>query len=79
MSKKFVVTCDLHYPAITVSMNEMKETMMKNVSFVLLRFHGINERISKKNYEELVVFYFSFIQNCDIQKLPEPHNSVHEL
>ncbi|XP_075955493.1 N-fatty-acyl-amino acid synthase/hydrolase PM20D1.2 [Anarhichas minor] len=43
------------------------------------RFHGINERISKKNYEELVVFYFSLIQNCDIQKLPEPHSSIHEL
>lgn len=43
------------------------------------RFHGINERISKKNYEELVVFYFSLIQNCDIQKLPDPHSSVHEL
>ncbi|KAM4610680.1 N-fatty-acyl-amino acid synthase/hydrolase PM20D1.2-like [Polymixia lowei] len=43
------------------------------------RFHGINERISKKNYEELVVFYFNLIQNCDIQKLPDPHSSVHEL
>ncbi|KAF1390194.1 hypothetical protein PFLUV_G00055560 [Perca fluviatilis] len=43
------------------------------------RFHGINERISKKNYEELIEFYFSLIQNCDIQKLPEPHSSVHEL
>ncbi|XP_068604549.1 N-fatty-acyl-amino acid synthase/hydrolase PM20D1.2 [Brachionichthys hirsutus] len=43
------------------------------------RFHGINERISKKNYEELVSFYFSLIQNCDIQKLPDPHSSAHEL
>ncbi|XP_008277403.1 N-fatty-acyl-amino acid synthase/hydrolase PM20D1.2 [Stegastes partitus] len=43
------------------------------------RFHGINERISKKNYEEFVVFYFNLIQNCDIRKLPEPHSSVHEL
>ncbi|XP_038577961.1 N-fatty-acyl-amino acid synthase/hydrolase PM20D1.2-like [Micropterus salmoides] len=43
------------------------------------RFHGINERISKKNYEELVVFYFTLIQNSDIQKLPEPHSPVHEL
>uniref|UniRef100_A0A7N8XIX7 Peptidase M20 domain containing 1, tandem duplicate 1 n=1 Tax=Mastacembelus armatus TaxID=205130 RepID=A0A7N8XIX7_9TELE len=43
------------------------------------RFHGINERISIKNYEEIVAFYFSLIQNCDIQKLPEPHSSVHEL
>ncbi|XP_077371370.1 N-fatty-acyl-amino acid synthase/hydrolase PM20D1.2 [Festucalex cinctus] len=43
------------------------------------RFHGINERISRKNYEELVVFYSRLIQNCDIGKLPEPHTSVHEL
>ncbi|XP_027876762.1 N-fatty-acyl-amino acid synthase/hydrolase PM20D1.2 isoform X1 [Xiphophorus couchianus] len=43
------------------------------------RFHGINERISKKNYEELVVFYFNLFQNCDIQKLPESHTSIHEL
>uniref|UniRef100_A0A667ZJW9 Peptidase M20 domain containing 1, tandem duplicate 1 n=1 Tax=Myripristis murdjan TaxID=586833 RepID=A0A667ZJW9_9TELE len=43
------------------------------------RFHGINERISKKNYEELVVFYFHLIQNCDTEKLPDPHSSVHEL
>lgn len=43
------------------------------------RFHGINERISKKNYEELLMFYFNLIQNCDIQRLPEPHSSAHEL
>lgn len=43
------------------------------------RFHGINERISKKNYEELVMFYFSLIQNCDIQKLPVSHTTNHEL
>lgn len=43
------------------------------------RFHGINERISKTNFEELVRFYFRLIQNCDIKKLPEPHASVHEL
>lgn len=44
-----------------------------------LRFHGINERISKKNYEELVQFYFILIQNCDTRKLPEPHSAAHEL
>ncbi|XP_061840724.1 N-fatty-acyl-amino acid synthase/hydrolase PM20D1.2 isoform X1 [Nerophis lumbriciformis] len=43
------------------------------------RFHGINERISRKNYEELILFYSRLIQNCDIQKLPEPHSSLHEL
>nr|XP_057907219.1 N-fatty-acyl-amino acid synthase/hydrolase PM20D1.2-like [Doryrhamphus excisus] len=43
------------------------------------RFHGINERISRKNYEELILFYSRLIQNCDIQKLPEPHTTLHEL
>uniref|UniRef100_A0A4W5PR23 Peptidase M20 domain containing 1 n=1 Tax=Hucho hucho TaxID=62062 RepID=A0A4W5PR23_9TELE len=43
------------------------------------RFHGINERISKENYEELVVFYFNLIQNCDIKELPSPHSAGHEL
>ncbi|XP_024149730.1 N-fatty-acyl-amino acid synthase/hydrolase PM20D1.2 isoform X2 [Oryzias melastigma] len=43
------------------------------------RFHGINERISKKNYEEMIQFYFRLIQNCDTKKLPEPHSSLHEL
>lgn len=49
------------------------------MTFSPLRFHGINERISKKNYEELVLFYFRLIQNCDVAKLPEPHSSAHEL
>ncbi|KAM9830932.1 N-fatty-acyl-amino acid synthase/hydrolase PM20D1.2-like isoform 2-T12 [Syngnathus typhle] len=43
------------------------------------RFHGIDERISHKNYEELVVFYSRLIQNADIGELPEPHASSHEL
>lgn len=44
-----------------------------------LRFHGINERISKNNYEELIQFYFNLIQNCDTRQLPEPHSAAHEL
>ncbi|XP_017540116.1 N-fatty-acyl-amino acid synthase/hydrolase PM20D1.2 [Pygocentrus nattereri] len=43
------------------------------------RFHGINERMSPKNYEELVAFYFQLFQNCDIRNLPTPHESQHEL
>lgn len=43
------------------------------------RFHGINERISKENYEGLIQFYFNIFQNCDIKKLPDSHTSVHEL
>uniref|UniRef100_A0A8C2KKC1 Peptidase M20 domain containing 1, tandem duplicate 2 n=1 Tax=Cyprinus carpio TaxID=7962 RepID=A0A8C2KKC1_CYPCA len=34
------------------------------------RFHGVNERISIQNYEEIVLFYFQLIQNNDIKKLP---------
>uniref|UniRef100_A0A3Q1BNP1 Peptidase M20 dimerisation domain-containing protein n=1 Tax=Amphiprion ocellaris TaxID=80972 RepID=A0A3Q1BNP1_AMPOC len=58
---------------------DLTSNIYRNAFFVLFRFHGINERISKKNYEEFVVFFFNLIQNCDIQKLPEPHSSVHEL
>jgi hypothetical protein len=45
----------------------------------LLRIHGINERISKKNYEDIVGFYFTLIQNCDVKELPETHSGVHEF
>ncbi|XP_051736253.1 N-fatty-acyl-amino acid synthase/hydrolase PM20D1.2-like [Ctenopharyngodon idella] len=39
------------------------------------RFHGVNERISIQNYQEIVLFYFYFqlMQNSDIRKLPPPH------
>uniref|UniRef100_A0A671QN08 Probable carboxypeptidase PM20D1.2 n=1 Tax=Sinocyclocheilus anshuiensis TaxID=1608454 RepID=A0A671QN08_9TELE len=43
------------------------------------RFHGVNERISIQNYEEIVLFYFQLIQNNDVRKLPPPHSSQHEL
>uniref|UniRef100_A0AAY4E3H9 Peptidase M20 dimerisation domain-containing protein n=1 Tax=Denticeps clupeoides TaxID=299321 RepID=A0AAY4E3H9_9TELE len=43
------------------------------------RFHGVNERISKKNYEEMVMFYFRLIQNCDVKDLPSPHTANHDL
>uniref|UniRef100_A0A8C6V0G7 Peptidase M20 domain containing 1, tandem duplicate 2 n=1 Tax=Neogobius melanostomus TaxID=47308 RepID=A0A8C6V0G7_9GOBI len=43
------------------------------------RFHGINERTSRENYEGMVQFFFRLFQNCDIKKLPESHTSVHEL
>ncbi|XP_062871495.1 N-fatty-acyl-amino acid synthase/hydrolase PM20D1.2 isoform X2 [Trichomycterus rosablanca] len=43
------------------------------------RFHGINERISRQNYEDLVLFYFQLIQNCDVRNIPPSHTSEHEL
>uniref|UniRef100_A0A672N2T3 Probable carboxypeptidase PM20D1.1 n=1 Tax=Sinocyclocheilus grahami TaxID=75366 RepID=A0A672N2T3_SINGR len=36
------------------------------------RFHGVNERISIQNYEEIVLFYFQLMQNSDIRNLPGP-------
>ncbi|XP_051516780.1 N-fatty-acyl-amino acid synthase/hydrolase PM20D1.1-like [Myxocyprinus asiaticus] len=36
------------------------------------RFHGVNERIAIQNYEEIVLFYFQLIQNCDIRNVPSP-------
>uniref|UniRef100_A0A8C2KFR8 Peptidase M20 domain containing 1, tandem duplicate 1 n=1 Tax=Cyprinus carpio TaxID=7962 RepID=A0A8C2KFR8_CYPCA len=36
------------------------------------RFHGVNERISIQNYEEIVLFYFQLMQNSDIMNLPGP-------
>ncbi|NP_001032448.2 N-fatty-acyl-amino acid synthase/hydrolase PM20D1.1 precursor [Danio rerio] len=34
------------------------------------RFHGVNERISIQNYEEIVLFYFQLMQNSDVRNLP---------
>ncbi|XDV45789.1 hypothetical protein PO909_013820, partial [Leuciscus waleckii] len=36
------------------------------------RFHGVNERISIQNYEEIVLFYFQLMQNSDIRNLLPP-------
>lgn len=51
---------------------------MKNILFPS-RIHGLNERISVESYEKQVEFLFQLIQNCDIQRLPEPHANSHEL
>lgn len=42
-----------------------------------LSIHGINEKISVRNYENQVKFIFELIQNADTYKEPVPH--VHEL
>lgn len=39
--------------------------------------HGINEKISVRNYENQVKFIFELIQNADTYKEPVPH--LHEL
>lgn len=45
----------------------------------LSRFHGLNERISVKGYEDVVKFYIHLIQNADADKLPFLHKKSHEL
>ncbi|KAL4645980.1 putative carboxypeptidase PM20D1 [Arapaima gigas] len=66
-----------HYTSLSKDIYRFAPTWFKPSD--LKRFHGLNERISVKNYEEIVVFYFQLIQNCDRQKLPESHNSEHDL
>ncbi|XP_072553345.1 N-fatty-acyl-amino acid synthase/hydrolase PM20D1.2-like [Salminus brasiliensis] len=66
-----------HYTALTKDIYRFAPSWFKPGDSQ--RFHGINERISCKNYEELVLFYFRLIQNCDVRNLPTPHTGQHEL
>ncbi|KAI4894732.1 hypothetical protein NFI96_001873 [Prochilodus magdalenae] len=66
-----------HYTDLTKDIYRFAPTWFKPGD--TQRFHGINERISPKNYEDLVIFYFQLIQNCDNRNLPTPHISEHEL
>ncbi|XP_076447510.1 N-fatty-acyl-amino acid synthase/hydrolase PM20D1.2-like isoform X2 [Babylonia areolata] len=43
------------------------------------RFHGVNERISKKNYEQVINFYHHLILNADDPQLPPLHQHSDEL
>ncbi|XP_053499242.1 N-fatty-acyl-amino acid synthase/hydrolase PM20D1.2 [Ictalurus furcatus] len=66
-----------HYTPLTKDIYRFSPTWFKPGD--PQRFHGINERISSKNYEEVVLFYFRLIQNCDNKNLPPSHTSQHEL
>lgn len=66
-----------HYTELTKDIYRFAPTWFKPGD--AQRFHGVNERISIQNYEELVLFYFQLIQNCDVRRLPLPHSSEHEL
>ncbi|XP_076350590.1 N-fatty-acyl-amino acid synthase/hydrolase PM20D1-like isoform X2 [Tachypleus tridentatus] len=45
----------------------------------LSRFHGNNERISIKNYEQVVNFYYHMMINSDEEKLENKHGHSDEL
>ena len=42
------------------------------------RFHGINERISEVNYEQVINFFYHLIRNCDQAKVSSTHKH-HDL
>ncbi|XP_012935587.1 N-fatty-acyl-amino acid synthase/hydrolase PM20D1.2 [Aplysia californica] len=43
------------------------------------RFHGINERISVKNYEQVINFYYHLIRNSDQAGVSPTHPPHHEF
>ncbi|CAH1783895.1 unnamed protein product [Owenia fusiformis] len=45
----------------------------------LPRFHGVNERISVKNYEQAINYYYHLMKNSDDMGVPEQHQHSSEL
>lgn len=43
------------------------------------RFHGVNERISKQNFEQAINFYYHIIVNSDRNTLSISHKHSDEL
>ncbi|NWY03313.1 P20D1 hydrolase, partial [Nothoprocta ornata] len=66
-----------HFTNVTNAIYRFNPVLLKSDD--LPRIHGLNERISVEGYEKQVEFLFHLIQNCDIEKLPEPHANSHEL
>ncbi|NXN86230.1 P20D1 hydrolase, partial [Bombycilla garrulus] len=66
-----------HFSNVTKAIYKFNPVLLRQDD--LRRIHGLNERISIENYEKQVEFLFQLIKNCDIETLPEPHASSHEL
>lgn len=66
-----------HFTNVTNAIYRFNPLLLRSDD--LPRIHGLNERISIEGYEKQVEFLFHLIQNCDTEKLPEPHASSHEL
>ncbi|XP_069798240.1 N-fatty-acyl-amino acid synthase/hydrolase PM20D1-like [Narcine bancroftii] len=54
-----------HYQNLTSELYRFVPMILKEED--IFRLHGVNERISVRNYEDVVRFYFRFIQNSDCQ------------
>ncbi|XP_067863694.1 N-fatty-acyl-amino acid synthase/hydrolase PM20D1-like [Heptranchias perlo] len=66
-----------HYQNLTRELYRFVPMILKQKD--LSRIHGVNERISTRNYEEIVQFYFYLMQNSDFWSLPIPHSASHDL
>ena len=60
-----------------VSRNIYKYLPFKITNEDLKRFHGLDERISVKSYEDLINFYFLLIENTDQAHLSDDANRKH--
>ncbi|XP_078098287.1 N-fatty-acyl-amino acid synthase/hydrolase PM20D1-like isoform X2 [Mustelus asterias] len=66
-----------HYQNLTMELYRFTPMILKKED--LSRIHGVNERISVKNYEEFVKFYFQLIQLSDLWSPALPHCTSNDL
>jgi carboxypeptidase PM20D1 len=66
-----------HYTGITTNLYRFSPTFMYPAD--LARFHGLNERISIKNYEEAVNFFYHLMVNADKAALEPRHTHSDEF
>lgn len=65
-----------HYWHLTKNIYRFSPSKMKMAD--LKRFHGVNERIGVKNYEQTINFYYHLILNSNSERLRivEPHEEL---
>ncbi|XP_072336103.1 N-fatty-acyl-amino acid synthase/hydrolase PM20D1-like isoform X3 [Scyliorhinus torazame] len=66
-----------HYQNLTNELYRFSPVILKKED--LSRIHGVNERISVKNYEEFVKFYFRLMQHSDLWSPAFSHCASRDL
>ena len=66
-----------HYAHLTPNIYRFAPTVMYPED--VARFHGLNERISIKNYEQAINFFYHVLVNADKEKLEPAHQHGEEL
>ena len=83
-------SCNVHFSGIMIGNTDTKhyQNFTRNIyrfspTFMyppdLKRFHGDNERISIKNYEQAINFYYHLILNANEESLMPYHKHSNEL